>query len=89
MLERLVTASLEELGSLVVVEIGETVVGRSRALLLRHPLRAGDAIQLASCLELQNRLREPVRFAAFDQRLEDAAVREGLTLAFQRNRRGR
>jgi hypothetical protein len=43
----------------------------------RHPLRAGDAVQLASALRV---LREGVRitFVGCDRRLLDAAVDEGL-----------
>ena len=65
----------------MVVELNPAVLSLARALLLRHPLRSGDALQLASCLELQERLREPVQLVAFDQRLNDAASREGLRLA--------
>lgn len=43
--------------------------------------RASDAIQLGSCLVLQEQLQRPVQFLAFDQRLNDAAVGEGLRLA--------
>jgi hypothetical protein len=49
----------------------------ARALLLRHPLRASDAIQLASCLYLRRELNQPVPFVAFDQRLLEAARGEG------------
>jgi hypothetical protein len=62
------------------VELSRGVVLRARALLLRHPLRSGDAIQLASALFLQEALGEPVRFAAYDQRLLTAAAAEGLTV---------
>lgn len=81
MLEGLVRSSDEELESVVVVEVSQAVVRLARALLLRHPLRASDAAQLGSCLELQDRLQQPVQFLAFDQRLNQAALREGLTLA--------
>lgn len=56
------------------------MVTQARSLLLRHPLRAGDAIQLASCLVLRDRAELPVAFLAFDRRLNEAAVREGLSL---------
>jgi predicted nucleic acid-binding protein len=56
------------------------IAAQARALLARHPLRAGDAIQLASCLYLERELREAVPFVAFDQRLSDAARAEGLTV---------
>jgi predicted nucleic acid-binding protein len=53
----------------------------AQSLLLRHALRSGDAVQLASCLYLQRETGERVPFAAFDERLNDAARAEGLTLA--------
>ncbi len=52
----------------------------ARALLVRHPLRAADAIQLASALLLRRELNEPVTFAAYDDRLKAAARAEGLTV---------
>ena len=62
------------------VEVTPDITAEARALILRHPLRAGDAIQLASCLYLQRELREPVPFVAFDQRLLGAARAEGLSV---------
>lgn len=53
----------------------------ARSLLLRHPLRAGDAIQLASCLYLQRELAQPVPFIGFDDRRVEAARCEGLIAA--------
>ena len=47
---------------------------------LRHPLRAGDAIQLASALLLRRELGEPVKFVAYDNRLKAAAKAEGLVV---------
>ena len=58
------------------------VTARARGLLLRHRLRAGDAIQLASALLLQTRLGEPLdAFVAFDDRLLEAATAEGLAVS--------
>lgn len=37
------------------------IASDARTLLLRHPLRAGDAVQLANCLYLQRQLAQPVR----------------------------
>jgi hypothetical protein len=54
--------------------------GRRRGLLIRHSLRSGDAVQLASCLYLQRETGEQMSFAAFDDRLATAARDEGLTL---------
>jgi predicted nucleic acid-binding protein len=74
-------AALErDLPALAVVEMIPEITAEARALLVRHPLRAGDAIQLASCLYLERELREAVPFVAFDQRLSDAARAEGLTV---------
>jgi hypothetical protein len=52
----------------------------AQALLLRHALRSGDAVQLASSLYLQRKIGERVLFAAFDDRLNNAARAEGLAL---------
>ena len=49
-------------------------------LLMRHPLRSSDALQLASCLYLQREIGERISFGAFDARLTTAARAEGLTL---------
>ncbi len=76
--DRAVAALREDFRSLLVVELTAEVVSASLGLLARHPLRAGDAVQLASCLELRHRLRYPVALVAFDDRLLNAAVGEGL-----------
>jgi len=70
----------EDAAHLLLVELDEIVAERSRVLLLRHPLRAGDALQLASCLTLAGRLGRPLRFVCFDGRLNSAASAEGLTV---------
>lgn len=64
--------------ALRVIEVEATVVAEARAMLARHGLRAGDAIQLASALCLRRELGGPVQFVCFDQRLMEAAEREGL-----------
>ncbi len=74
--DRAVAALRRDLAAFLVVELTADVVSASLGLLARHPLRAGDAVQLASCLELRRRLGLPVGFAAFDQRLIEAARRE-------------
>jgi predicted nucleic acid-binding protein len=72
-------AALEgDLETLRVVELSASVTEEARSLLLRHPLRAGDAIQLASALLLRRQLGVRVEFAAFDDRLASAARAEGL-----------
>lgn len=70
-----------DMGSLLVVEVSAEVVDTSVALLQRHPLRAGDALQLAAAVELGRQLRLPVLFVAFDRRLLAAAKKEKLKTA--------
>jgi predicted nucleic acid-binding protein len=76
--DRMLTALQRDLPALAIVEIVPEVTAEARALLLRHPLRASDAIQLASCIYLQRQLAQSVPFVAFDRRLLDAARAERL-----------
>jgi predicted nucleic acid-binding protein len=66
-----------DLEAIFVVELGPEVVSKAAGLLKRRPLRAADAVQLASCLVLADRLVQPVQLLAFDQRLVEAATAEG------------
>ena len=69
-----------------VVEFTEEIVARAGALLRRHPLRASDSVQLASCLLLADELGTPARLMAFDERLLSAALTEGVEcLAVERS----
>lgn len=77
--DRALAALVADLGALTVVEIASPVTSRARRLLERHSLRAGDAVQLASCLLLRDATGGSVAFAAFDGRLNEAARAEGLT----------
>jgi uncharacterized protein len=76
--DRALAAVASDFPALVVVEITPQITARARALLHRHALRAGDAVQIASCLFLQEQLGEPVTIVAFDDRLLTAARQEGL-----------
>lgn len=76
--DRALAALERDLAALMVVEIGPLVTARARALLTRHSLRAGDALQLASCLLLRDTAGSVVEFAAFDDRLNAAARAEGV-----------
>lgn len=58
----------------------EEVRERAAQLLLRQPLRAGDSLQLAAALTLARGRPREVGFCALDQRLRDAARREGFRL---------
>ena len=59
------------------VALSEPVLKRVADLCAWHPLRAGDAIQLASALLLKD-AGVPVSFASGDLRLNQAAAAEGL-----------
>lgn len=74
-------ASLEnDFRALIIVEFTAEITAEARALLLRHRLRAGDAVQLASCLFLQRELGQTLPLVAFEERLTSAARDEGLTV---------
>jgi uncharacterized protein len=61
-------------------EVVDVVAVRSRAaaLLARHPLRAADAAHLAAALWVANDDPSSLEFVSLDQRLAQAAEREGL-----------
>jgi hypothetical protein len=69
-----------DLAAYILVELTPELSADAQALLLRHALRSSDAVQLASSLYLQRKIGERVLFAAFDDRLNNAARAEGLTL---------
>lgn len=76
--------------ALIIVELTSEIATDARALLLRHRLRAGDAVQLASCLYLQREMNQPLPFVASDDRLTEAARHEGLTVvSVSKGRSGR
>ena len=62
------------------MELTAELTTDAQVLLIRHALRSGDAIQLASCLYLRRETGEQISFAAFDDRLTSAARAEGLTV---------
>jgi hypothetical protein len=76
--DRALAGLLADFDAFIVVELTPAVTTEARALLLRHPLRTGDAIQLASCRVLSDALRVTVPLVAFDDRLRSAAAAEGL-----------
>jgi len=61
-------------------EVTDVLMVRRRALavLARHPLRAADAAQLGAALVAAPEDGEPLGFVCLDERLLDAAEREGL-----------
>jgi predicted nucleic acid-binding protein len=66
-------------GSYNVVEVAEPLVRHAGTLAERHALRGCDAVQLAAALVVRRAAPE-MEFATFDERLEEAAAREGLTV---------
>jgi predicted nucleic acid-binding protein len=79
--ETVLSALDVDLSAMLVVEVSSAIVARANGLLRAHPLRAGDAIQLASCLHLRDELQEDVTLVAFDDRLALAARKERIALA--------
>jgi len=67
-----------------IVRFDESIVALARALLERHPLRAYDAVHLASALAMHRPLVQAdqpgLTFLCTDDRLLDAAKTEGLTV---------
>lgn len=78
--DRALATLTDDLAAMLLVELTSEVTQRASALLQRHPLRAGDAIQLASCLDLRDWLGQPLSLMSFDARLNEAAAAEGVTL---------
>ena len=78
--DRAVRGLNADLAAYILVELSPELCADAQALVLRHALRSGDAVQLASCLYLQREAGQRVLFAAFDERLNNAARAEGLTL---------
>lgn len=60
------------------VGLRDDVLRRVRPLVRRHPLRAYDAVHLATALDLQAAVGDPVTFVAADGPLLEAATRERL-----------
>ena len=61
------------------IELTGEVLTLAKVLLERYPLRAFDAIHLASAISLQKGIQEPLQFAAADIRLLNASSAEQLT----------
>ncbi len=80
--DRILQQIPHDLETFYVIEILPEVTALTYPLLRRHRLRAGDALQLASCLYLSENLDHAIPFIAFDSRLTDAAGAEGLDVNF-------
>lgn len=62
------------------IPLGRALLDRAVELVAAHPLRAGDAIQLASALAIREVVPDCRTFACFDGRLRDAAAKTGFEL---------
>jgi predicted nucleic acid-binding protein len=78
--DRALSALAADMESFYVVEVFPEIARAARALLVRHAVRASDAVQLASAAHVLESALSSVLFVAFDNRLNDAARQEGLTL---------
>jgi uncharacterized protein len=79
--ERMARSLLAELsGSWYEIQAGTSVQEQAMRLLRVHPLRAADALQLAAALEWSGGVATGV-FVSYDERLRDAALREGFDTA--------
>jgi predicted nucleic acid-binding protein len=58
----------------------ETLRGTAERLLAVHSLTAADAFQLAAALQWCQRETQDMSFVTFDDRLSDAAHKEGFTV---------
>jgi hypothetical protein len=76
-----------DLASMIVIELTADIVTLAKDLLGRHPLRSGDAIQLATAVYLAGQLGRRPPFVVFDARLSAAAAAEGLSVAGRSRRR--
>ena len=76
-----VSAALQRLRLLTAVwnEVnpGELVRSTAARLLRVHPLRAGDSLQLAAAIQVADGEASELPFVSLDERLIDAADREG------------
>lgn len=78
--DRAIRSLNKDLAAWLLVEFTSQVAAAAQALLIRHPLRTGDAVQLASCLYLRRETGQHMPFGACDDALVTAARAEGLTL---------
>ena len=79
--DRALASLADDFATLIIVEFTAEITVDARALLLRHRLRAGDAVQLASCLYLQREMSQPLPLGGRQTiGLREAARQEGLTV---------
>lgn len=70
--------------SLILVSITPMLNSMIERLVKGYPLRGLDAIHLSSALMIKDAGNLPIQFACFDNTLNEAALREGLTVAVEK-----
>lgn len=63
-----------------VIDVTPQILDEAARAVARHPLRALDAVQLASAIVARAADVSLTRFVCFDERLSDVAHAEGFTL---------
>jgi uncharacterized protein len=69
--------------SFILIPITTSLNATIERLVRLYPLRGFDAIHLSSALIFRDSGSVPVHFACFDRHLNEAALKEGLTIAVQ------
>lgn len=62
------------------VEPSADLLQAAERIILAHPVRSADAIQLASAVVASGSEAAPLKFVSFDARLRNVAIAEGLTV---------
>ena len=62
------------------IEPSDDIREMTRRLLANYPLRAADSLQLAAALIWADKIPKGHQFVCFDERLRNAAAREGFTV---------
>ena len=71
----------EEWVGFIRIEVNDGLNNHIRKVIGKYPLRGFDAIHLASAILVHERLPGNLSFACFDQRLLEAARKEGLKVS--------
>ena len=77
-IKKIIKSFLLDWESFIRIEVTDELNRYIDKIVERHPLRGFDAIHLASCLLVKERLPENILFMCFDQHLTKAAQLEGL-----------
>jgi predicted nucleic acid-binding protein len=70
--------------SFILVSVTPMLNSMIERLVMKYPLRGFDAIHLSSALMIKDSGSLPVQFACFDRTLNEAGLKEGLTVAVEK-----